>query len=56
MIKVLHKLAMVTLFMSSTFYYAKGQTEVKANDFFGKEIISDFQRFMKWFINGFRIL
>jgi hypothetical protein len=41
MIKVLHKLAMVTLFMSSTFYYAKGQTEVKANDFFGKEIISE---------------
>ena len=40
MIKVLHKLLMVALFMSNTFFYVNAQTEVKSNDFKGKEIIS----------------
>ena len=41
MIKVLHKLTMVALFISSTFYYVNAQTEVRANYFKGKEIISE---------------
>lgn len=41
MIKVLHKLAMVAIFISSTFYYVNAQTEVRANYFKGKEIISE---------------
>lgn len=41
MIKDLHKLATVALLLSCTFYYSFAQTQVKANDFLGKEIVSE---------------